>query len=274
MKYALCNELFEGAPLREICRIAQALGYDGLEIAPFTLAPYAHQITAGQRAEARTIIAEYGLETVGLHWLLVGPDGLHMTSPDRGVWEKTRDYFRQLIVLCHDLSGRVLVIGSPKQRNLIDGQTHDGAWHRAVELFTSVLDEAEAAGVTLCLEPLSTAETDFINSVEEGMKMVRRIEHPCFKIHLDVKAMFAEGRPVAEIIRSVRADDVGHFHVNDPNLYGPGMGALDYAPILAAIDEIGWDRWLSVEVFRFDPGGEAIARRSIEYLKSFQESVE
>ena len=81
--------------------------------------------------------------------------------------------------------------------------------------------------------------------------------------------MCSELIPVPEIIRSVQAEDIGHFHVNDPNLYGPGMGELDYAPIVKAIHDIGWDKWLSVEVFKYDPDPETIARRSIEYLKSF-----
>ena len=134
---------------------------------------------------------------------------------------------------------------------------------------SSVLDQAGKLGVTICLEPLSPAETDFINTVSEGNKMVRQINHPNFKIHLDVKAMCSESKPVPDIIRSVRAEDIGHFHVNDPNLYGPGMGDVDYGPIAEAIKEIGWDRWLSVEVFKYDPDPETIARRSIEYLRRY-----
>ena len=99
--------------------------------------------------------------------------------------------------------------------------------------------------------------------------MVREIEHPNFKIHLDVKAMCSESQPVSDIIRSVKSEDIGHFHVNDENLYGPGMGKIDYGPIAAAIKEIGWDKWLSVEVFKYDPDPETIARESIEYLRSF-----
>jgi sugar phosphate isomerase/epimerase len=133
--------------------------------------------------------------------------------------------------------------------------------------------------LTICIEPLSPVETDFINTVEEGMKMVRQINHPALKIHLDVKAMCSEPTPVpdpssrgdavAGIIRSVGAEDVGHFHVNDANLYGPGMGDVDYGPIAEAVRDIGWDKWLSVEVFKYDPDPETIARKSIEYLKTF-----
>jgi len=269
MKFALCNEMFENRPMAEVCSVARNLGYHGLEIAPFTLAPSADEVTPEQRKEVRQTIEDHGLETVGLHWLFAGPTGLHMTTKDNQVWGRTRDYLSCLLDLCSDLGGKVLVLGSPKQRSIVEGQTKDGAWQRAVELLSSVLDKAGQLGLTICFEPLSPVETDFINTVAEGMKMVRQINHPNFKIHLDVKAMCSEPTPVPEIIRSVRAEDIGHFHVNDSNLYGPGMGEVDYTPIAEAINEVGWNKWLSVEVFKYDPDPETIARKSIAYLKKF-----
>jgi sugar phosphate isomerase/epimerase len=269
MKFALCNEMFEARSMAEVCSIVHKLGYHGIEIAPFTLAPSAEDITAEQRKETRQIIEDSGLQTVGLHWLFAGPTGLHMTTTDNQIRGRTRDYLSCLLDLCSDLGGKVLVLGSPKQRSIVKGQTKKGAWQRAVELLSSVLNQAEQLGLTICLEPLSPVETDFINTVAEGMKMVRQINHPAFKIHLDVKAMCSERTPVPSIIRSVNVDDIGHFHVNDANLYGPGMGDVDYAPIAEAIKDVGWDKWLSVEVFKYDPDPETIARRSIEYLRKF-----
>jgi len=269
MKFSLCNEMFEGRPMAEVCSTARKLGYHGIEIAPFTLAKSADEITAGQRKETRSAIEEAGLQTVGLHWLFAGPSGLHMTTTDNQAWGRTRDYLSCLLDLCSDLGGKILVLGSPKQRSIVEGQTKEGAWQRAVELLSSVLDQAEQLGLTICLEPLSPVETDFINTVAEGMKMVRQINHPSLKIHLDVKAMCSEPTPVPDIIRSVNAGDIGHFHVNDANLYGPGMGDVDYAPIAEAIKDVGWDKWLSVEVFKYDPDPETIARKSIEYLQKF-----
>jgi sugar phosphate isomerase/epimerase len=277
MKFAFCNEMFESRPMAEVCSVARQLGYHGIEIAPFTLARSAEEVTARQKKEVRRVIEDHGLETVGLHWLFAGPAGLHITTTDNQVWGRTRDYLSCLLDLCSGLGGKVLVLGSPKQRSIVEGQTKKGAWQRAVELLSSVLDKAGELGLTICLEPLSPAETNFINTVAEGMKMVRQINHPSLKIHLDVKAMCSEptpdlgelGRAVPDIIRSVRAEDIGHFHVNDPNLYGPGMGDMDYGPIAEAVKEVGYNKWLSVEVFKYDPDPETIARKSIEYLHKF-----
>jgi len=293
MKFALCNEMFEARPMAEVCSIARRLGYHGIEIAPFTLAPSATEVSPQQRREVRKVIQDHGLEVVGLHWLFAKtPSPLHLTTPDQAVWQRTRDYLAALLDLCSDLGGKVLVLGSPKQRSIpsVEGvppsnrghelapaqagdaratPTYRAAWQRAVELLTSVLDQAKDLGLTICLEPLSPAETNFINTVAEGMKMVRQIDHPNFKIHLDVKAMCSEPTPVPAVIRSVKAKDIGHFHVNDPNLYGPGMGEVDYAPIAEAVREVGYDKWLSVEVFKYDPDPETIAQKSIDYLRRF-----
>lgn len=269
MRFVLCNEMFERRPLAEVCSVARRLGYHGIEIAPFTLAPSATEVTAEQRGQARKAIEDEGLECVGLHWLFAGPQGLHLTTPDETMWRRTRDYLAALLDLCRDLGGKVLVLGSPKQRSLVEGQTPAGAWQRAADMLGSVVEKAGKLGLTICLEPLSPVETNFINTVEEGMRMVRQIGNPNLKVHLDVKAMASEGKPIAEIIRSVKAADIGHFHVNDPNLYGPGMGDVDYAPIAAALADVGYDGWLSVEVFEYDPDPETIAQKSIDYLRRF-----
>lgn len=269
MKFALCNEMFQNRPMTEVCSAALRLGYDGIEIAPFTLARRADEISSAQRQETRKIIEDHGLETVGLHWLLAGTEGIHLTSPDNETRERTRDCLNALLHLCYDLGGKVLIIGSPKQRNLAKNQPFMDGWDRLVDLFQSVMPKTNQLDLTWCIEPLAPVETNFINTVDEGLRLVRQINHRSFKIHLDVKAMWAQNTDVAEVIRSVPTGDIGHFHVNDPNYYGPGMGDVDYTPIADAINDIGYNGWLSVEVFKYDPDGETIARRSREYLRKF-----
>ncbi len=262
--------------MAEIASVAARLGYHGIEVAPFTLAPTVMEITTARRKETRKAIEDHGLEVVGLHWLFAtkpagtkNPPPLHMTTPDQATWQRTRDYLAALLDLCSDLGGKVLVLGSPKQRSILENQTKQGAWKRAVDLLSSVVDHAGKLGLTICFEPLAPAETNFINTVDEGMKLVREVNHPSLKIHLDVKAMCSEGKPVPAVIRSVKVEDVGHFHVNDPNLYGPGMGEVDYAPIAEAVRGLRYDKWLSVEPFKYDPDPETIAQKSIDYLRRF-----
>jgi sugar phosphate isomerase/epimerase len=127
------------------------------------------------------------------------------------------------------------------------------------------LPAAVERGVTLCLEPLARADTNLFNTVREGMQMVDEIGHPHFRVHLDVKAMCDEGRPLDAIIREATGY-VGHLHVNDANRNGPGWGDTDYAPVVRALADIGYDDYASVEVFDFSFGAERIARSSLEFL--------
>lgn len=266
MKLAICNELFENWPFSRICAFARQCGYQGLELAPFTFADHADEIDPIQRREICRLARLHGLDIVGLHWLLVKPPGLHITHTDPEVRRQTADYFCKLVQLCSDLGGAVMVIGSPKQRALLPGVSRDQAMIFAAEVFKPCLDLASRCRVTLAIEPLSPEETDFLNTAAEAIQLIRLINHPHFRLHLDVKAMASEPSPIPDIIRASRGHLV-HFHANDPNLLGPGMGKVDYKPIIAALREIGYDGWLSVEAFDFKAGAERIARESIAYLR-------
>ena len=266
MKFAICNELFEGWDWERTCAFVSDLGYTGLEVAPFTLAERASEISPQRRDELRSTAEQRGLQILGLHWLLVKPPGLYITHPDRAIRTKTADYFRELVNLCADLGGSVMIIGSPKQRSLLPGVTSAQAMGFARDVFKPSLDIAANRGVTLAFEPLGPQETNFIQTVDEAIELIETIKRPAFRLNIDVKAMSSEARPIPDTIRRA-APYIAHVQVNDPNLLGPGMGEVRYEPIIAALREVGYDGWLSVEAFDFRPGAEVIARKSIEYLR-------
>ena len=268
MKYAICNEMFEGWAQQDVFRFASGLGYEGVEIAPFTLAKSVEELSASDRVKLRRDAEKCGVEIVGLHWLLASPPGLHISHPDESVRERTAAYLKELVGCCADLGGQVMVFGSPKQRNVLPELSPEQASDLAVKTFEEVLPSAEASGVTICLEPLTPAETDFVNTAAEAVEIIDQIGHPNLRLHLDVKAMCSEDQPIPAIIREY-APYMRHFHVNDPNLRGPGFGDLDFAPIMGALNDVGYDRYVSVEVFDFSPDPETIASKSIEYLKRF-----
>jgi sugar phosphate isomerase/epimerase len=266
MRFAICNELFEGWEFERVCRYVKSVGYDGLEVAPFTLAPRIADVSAADRARLRGAAAAAGVDIVGLHWLLAKTEGFYLTSPDRSVRARTSAYLVALAEACRDLGGELMVFGSPKQRSLLSGVSREAALDLAAETFQPVLSTLAGAGVTLCLEPLSPAETDFLNTCDEALELVRRLNHPNVVLHLDVKAMASEPTPVTELIRR-HAGGAGHFHANDPNLRGPGFGDTDFVPIFKALDAAGYDKWVSVEVFDFSPDPETVARQSVEYME-------
>ena len=223
MRYAICNETFEGWEHARICRFVAGLGYTGLELAPFTLAPRITDVPSERRRRLRAEADEHGLTLLGLHWLLAKTEGLMLTSPDAGVRQRTADYLVELARCCRDLGGNILVFGSPAQRRIPAGATRTQATDYAVDCFRRAASAIADAGVMLCLEPLAPPEADFINTAAEAVSIIDRIGSPAFRLHLDVKAMSSEGIPVPELIHRFAAR-TGHFHANDPNLRGPGFG--------------------------------------------------
>jgi len=272
MKFAICNEMFgERALSADTFSTIRKLGYTGLEIAPFTFAPHAQpfdvrQVPAERIVEVRSMAEDAGLEIVGLHWLLAKTEGFYLTSPDPTVRRRTGEYLRALAEVCADLGGTVLVLGSPQQRNLLPGVTYEDAEAYAVEVLHATVPACKQFGVTIGIEPLGPTEGDFIPNAQAGIRLAEMVGSAHCKLHLDVKAMSSEGRPIPEIIRESRIWLV-HFHANDPNLLGPGMGNVDFRPIFAALQEINYRGWVSVEVFKYEPSPEAIARESIQYMQ-------
>jgi len=266
MRFAICNELFEGWPFDKVCGFAKAAGYSGLEVAPFTLAPRITEVTRERRAVLRQQAADAGVEIIGLHWLLAGTQEFHLTSPDPSVRSRTADYIVALSEACRDMGGTLMVFGSPKQRSLLPGVSHEQAFDWAAETFRLVLRTIGDNGVSICMEPLSPSETDFINTCEEATALIRAVDHPNFTLHLDVKAMSSEPTPVVDLIHRF-APAAGHFHANDANLRGPGFGDVDFVPIFRALHDAGYDRWVSVEVFDYKPDPETIARQSADYMR-------
>ena len=267
MKFGICNEMFEGWEIEKVFAYAAEAGYHGVEIAPFTLADDCRTIPAERRQAIREAAAASGVEIIGLHWLLVKPEGLHLNSPDAAVREETVNYLTALVDFCADIGGTICVFGSPQQRDVLPPESFIQAWQRSVKILRRVSEAAGARGVVIAFEPLTSAETNFITSMAEGQLLVEAVNHPAFRLHLDVKAMCGEGRPPAETIRLSSGQHVAHVHVNDPNLRGPGMGKVDFAPVAAALREIGYDGYVSVEVFDFEPGAETTATTSMETLK-------
>jgi sugar phosphate isomerase/epimerase len=242
------------------------LGYQGLELAPFTLAPRITDLTASQRQTLRQQAEDCGLALIGLHWLLARTEGLHLTSADEAVRRRTAAYLVELARCCRDLGGDVLVFGSPAQRRISAGTSPAQAVDHAVDTFRQALAGITDAGVQLCLEPLAPPEADFINTCAEAVEILDRLDSPHCLLHLDVKAMASEPTPTPELIRRY-AGRTGHFHANDPNRRGPGFGKTDFVPIFQALRESGYQGWVSVEVFDYAPDPETIARESIRYMR-------
>ena len=267
MRFAICQELYENIDWTTQCRLIAEAGYTGIEVAPFTISSDLSSVPDSVFQQMKDEAGRHGLEVIGLHWMLAKTTGLYLTSPEPAVRKRTAEYLRFLAKLCRKLGGHVMVLGSPQQRNLLPGVSREQAVEFTVEVFRDVVDEFAQQSVTLCLEPLTRKETDFINTCDQAMEIIGRVNHPSIMLHQDVKAMLgAEAESIPELIHRHK-NFSKHFHVNDSNLLGPGMGETDYHPILQALIESQYGGWVSVEVFDYTPGAQHIAVQSIEYMK-------
>ena len=266
MKYAICNETYQKWSFEKTCEHIAATGYDGVEIAPFTLKEDPRELTVDEAAEFGRIAKDAGLEVVGLHWLLVKPLGMHLTTTDDVVRAATTEFGQHLARLCGAMDGKVMVWGSPKQRDLEDGWDRGEAMARAAEVLHGVSEVAWEMGVTIAMEPLARAETNFLTTAAETIEFINLVGHPACRLHLDVKAMSDESDSIPEIIEACK-DYTVHFHANDPNLRGPGFGEVKFKPIAEALKKTNYERYVSVEVFDYTPDPETIARKSLAYLR-------
>lgn len=266
MRFAICNEIYQGWSLEDAFAHIGRIGYDAVEIAPFTVTKHVTDLTAVRRQEIRDLAKRSGIAVSGLHWVLVQTEGLYLNHTDEAIRRRTASYFVELVRCCADLGGDRIIVGSPKQRNILPGVSEQQAWDWATDSFRDAVKEAEQHGVVLCFEPLSPVETNFVNTAAEGIRFARQFNSPAMSVIIDVKAMCSEAKPIPLIIRD-SAGQFAHFHANDRNLKGPGFGDVDYAPIVAALRDARYDGTVSVEVFKFEEGADAIATKSLEYLK-------
>jgi D-psicose/D-tagatose/L-ribulose 3-epimerase len=279
LKFALCNEVLQGLDFKRQCEVASALGYDGLEIAPFTLAGNPMDISDVKAMMFRRIAEDQGLKVFGLHWLLVAPTGLSMVEKDPAVRARTAAVMERMVELCSLMGGSYLVHGSPKQRSVPADATRVEAWERARECLRLAGARAERCGVVYCIEPLSPQETDLINTVADAVVMLGEIGCPALKTMIDCSAAgVSESVPVAALMEQwMPTGLIGHVQVNDPNRRGPGQGAMAFAPILKVLQRMCADGHyagtVGVEPFDYVPDGMGSAARAIGYLKGLTEGL-
>lgn len=270
-RLSVCNEVFEKTPFVEQCRSIKAAGWDGIEIAPFTLQTDATTLPAERRREVRDIIVSEGLEFVGLHWLTVGPSGLHVTTPDAAVRASSWDFVKRLGDLCADLrtadSGGVMVFGSPGQRKTTDGVSREEATRNYIDGVASIAPHLESLGVTVLVEALPVEQCDVIQTLDEAAGIVDEIGSPAVQTMFDSHNAINEVEPHAVIVER-HWSKIRHIHVNelDGSYPRPG-GGYDFKPVLQIAKDRQFPGWVSMEVFDFTPGADRIVQESMAYLR-------
>jgi sugar phosphate isomerase/epimerase len=268
MKFSVCNEIYGDMPWPEVCAIARASGFEGIEIASIAFAPSVRDISAERRREIRQVALDAGLTICALHMLMSPPSmGLYINHPDAAERVRAVDYLCAVFDFAADLEAPVLVYGSPFTRNIHPSLRYGDARRLMKESLLSCLDQALAQGLTLCIEPLPADCTDLCTTVEAAYGFVQEVGHPAFGLMMDLKQTTTEVRPVEKTVR-LFGPYARHIHANDASGRAPGFGDVDFAPALSALQDIGYDGWVSLEPFSYRPDAASVAAFSLRYLKS------
>ena len=270
-KYALCNEILKEFSWAEQCEITGKAGFKGIELAPFTLVKEGVQeITQDMRQQMVRDMKNAGIVCPGLHWLFVAPPkGLHFTTPDDQLRQRSVDYLAKLIDFCGDLGGEIMVFGSPAQRGTSGGISVQEAANYFADGLAKVADQAKARNVIILVEPLPKKDTDVVNTLEEAMKIVNKVNHPNVATMFDFHNSVDETEPFSDLIQKYYRN-IHHVHVQnmDGSVIMSDKIPQEYIRIFGLLKKLNYKKWISVEVFDFSPGGKFIAEES---MKTFLE---
>lgn len=271
-KYAMCNESMQELSWAKQCQIIGEAGYTGVEIAAFTLVrDSVNELSANHRKSLVDDMKMAGIECVGLHWLLAPPPkGLHFTTPDAAVREATVIYLKDLVNFCSDLGGTVMIFGSPKQRNTV-GISIEEAKKYFADGLAHVADLAQQRGVQILIEPLDKSQTDVINTLAEAKAIIDELNHPAVQSMFDFHNTPDETEPFNVLIKKYYPY-INHVHVQemDGKHLGQGDAVNTYVKAFQQLKNLKYDKWISLEVFDFEPGGATIAEESMAILKQIE----
>ena len=173
------------------------------------------------------------------------PNDLKVTGPDADL-KRLETYAKRTFERARKMGTTIIVFGSGPSRRAPDGWPRQDAERQFIEAVRLLGPLADAEGITLALEPLRRAETNVLNTVAEGLNLLRRADAPSVAILCDLYQMTAENEPLSHL------DDakgfLAHCHIAEPASRGvPTPGKADYRPFFAQLKRIGYDRRISLE---------------------------
>lgn len=244
MKVSISNIAWKNEEEAAVAALLQARGITGVDVAytKFWAAPT--DATSDALRDYRAFWAGHGIDIIGMQSLIYGRPDLALFGATR---DEMADYLRAVMRLSHQLGARPLVFGSPKNR-LKGDLTDEQALASAAEFFASLAETARRENVMLCIEPNPVEYgCDFIRATAPALELVKRVNHPHFRLHLDAAIMTMNGEEVERALDSA-VEALAHFHVSEPQLGVVGEGTVDHPRFAAALRRAGYQGWVAIEM--------------------------
>ena len=271
MKYSICNWLFKEMDFEKCCLVTARHGFQGIEIAPFTLFDNPKNIGEKKILEIKKVLEETGLEFVGFHAIFFGPGNFHITSSDQAVRGRSWDRLRRLVDIVGKMGGGTLVLGSPKQRRAI-GIPSEEAMGYIEEGLLKIAPYATERRATILVEALPSKDTNVINTLEESRELIRSINKPSIRGMFDFHNCTDETRTWPELIEDY-FDIIQHVHLNEVNGSYPGTGNSDFAPAFMKLAEKGYAGWISLEIFHQPDDPDSVLSKTMQFLVDMEKGL-
>lgn len=248
MRRAVCNEMFGNQEFAKTCGLLKTCGFEGVEIAPYTLSNVNGYFSTSTLAQIRSTLEAHELAFAGFHWLFAHPSGLHITTADPLARRKALDHLKGLLFAAGELGGGNLILGSPKQRSVSDATPEEGL-RRLADFLVEAADAALEANSIICLEALPKKETNVMNTLAEARSLVERIRHPAVQSMFDFHNCGDEALGWLELVRDYQ-DIIRHVHINRNDGGHPLPGSEgQYRPTFKELAVQKYTGWVSLEIF-------------------------
>ncbi|MBC8103574.1 MAG: sugar phosphate isomerase/epimerase [Cytophagales bacterium] len=164
-------------------------------------------------------------------------------------------YVRSALSRAAQVGGKIIVFGSGGARRVPDGVPRDEAERQILRFLHLCADASERTGVVVAIEPLNRAESNIINSVAEGARLVKLVDRPGVRNLADSYHMEKDDEPVSAVQEF--GEVLAHVHTADTERGAPGTGVYDHSAFFRELRAVGYDSRVSIECSWKDLAAEA-----------------
>lgn len=245
MRLSVSNLAIPASAGPEAWAALAAAGVAGVEVAPTRWAPWA-ELDSQHLAARRASLAAEGLAVSSLQAIFYGIEGLSLLGPAEA-FAAMRQQVAVLGRMAAGLGAGVAVFGAPRQRSR-GGLSPEAAFALGADRLGILAETAWAEGLIIGLEPVpADYGNDFLPSWQEVLAMVRAVDHPGLRVHLDTACVALGGGDIAEAVRAC-APWLAHFHAAEPKLAGFAAPVAPHAAAAAALHDAGYGGWIAIEM--------------------------